>query len=432
MKTRTRIILSILSLIVYHWIATWAAYQSTLTGGYIGAQQLSNTDMSADLATMHMLGYVPFGMLILCLLSLLWIWWKPLKQYFMGIKEDGGNIPKALAVIGLTGLIAFQSTNAYAYYSTSDYAEWVQIAPNETAFFIPVEGANQTTQAKFESAEFLDKKKVAAKRVNIPHMKQPGSGTIRDYYVPSAILIVVDRKMVSRTFRGEDPNDPCGRGAKCFQVQTNEGIRMWVGVAVTATILEENAAKYLYRHGVIRYKVGDTNPENGEKFVSETITYAAEYEALPLDQVMDTNIHNEIQALLSQEFGKLSLHDALSQQAKIMDTVRTEITTRFVDVGITIQSIGYATPIVLPADIQASINAVISSKGTAEALGALRPVMDVRERQASIDVKEAWATAIRTDKLPKVQLPSFLVLSDGITKWFNTLFASWGNDDGKK
>ena len=42
---------------------------------------------------------------------------------------------------------------------------YVEIQPNETAFLIPLEEGTQDNQMKFESAEYLETMKVAAKRV---------------------------------------------------------------------------------------------------------------------------------------------------------------------------------------------------------------------------------------------------------------------------
>src|SRR3954464_12670843 len=49
-----------------------------------------------------------------------------------------------------------------------DRPEYVEIDTSESAFLIPLEG-DTTNQAAFQSVQFLEQKKVAAKRIQITH-----------------------------------------------------------------------------------------------------------------------------------------------------------------------------------------------------------------------------------------------------------------------
>jgi hypothetical protein len=47
--------------------------------------------------------------------------------------------------------------------------EYVEIGPSETAFLVSLEGNTKEAQGKLNSIEFLEKNKVQAKRIFIPH-----------------------------------------------------------------------------------------------------------------------------------------------------------------------------------------------------------------------------------------------------------------------
>jgi hypothetical protein len=420
MSTTFRFILSILAVIVYRALYYYISYATAISTSNQAVTQFSDNDVSSQLTFMSLTAHLPFVLFIAFLATLLWIWWGKISAVFKGTGA------KALVVASLATLLLINNGKAYAYYAQSDYAEWVNIGPNETAFFIPVEGANKSSQAQFDSADFLDKRKVAAKRIQIPHIQQANTSVIRNYYVPSAIVVKLDRSFISRTFKGNDPNDPCGKNSQCFSFESQEGVTMHVGVAVTAWIPEEKAATYLYRHGVVK----PTQDAQGHPMSPDAITYASVFEARPLSGVMETNIHNEIQALLSQEFGRYPFKDAVAKKVDIMNAVRTSIKQQFSDAGIEITSIGFATPLVFPTTISIAINSVIAAQHDAEALAATRTVMDVKAQQADIAVKYAIASAIEHDKLPK--LPTFMVLPESVFKWFSDTFAGWfGSNDNK-
>ena len=59
--------------------------------------------------------------------------------------------------------------------------------PNESAFWVPDIGDNRSQDA-FDSASYLEKNKIAAKRFLIPHqtLRGTGWGFWGDYYVPTA------------------------------------------------------------------------------------------------------------------------------------------------------------------------------------------------------------------------------------------------------
>ena len=81
-----------------------------------------------------------------------------------------------------------------------DKPEFVTIEASQTAFLIPLVG-DSTTQSAFESEELLIEAKVATKEIQIPHRwVQTGRRHWMGNWKPSATLIVVERKPVSRSW----------------------------------------------------------------------------------------------------------------------------------------------------------------------------------------------------------------------------------------
>jgi hypothetical protein len=140
-----------------------------LTLGTAAVGQLDNSD--AGFLYFTLINYL-FGGGILPLISLLAIllaiWWKPLKNVY---KEF-------LAVFLVIGLTAFFPSPSQAYYDQIDRAEFYEIGANQSAFLIPMVGANKDSQKQFGSVEYLNSNKVPAKRVQIPHVKADNTGAI--------------------------------------------------------------------------------------------------------------------------------------------------------------------------------------------------------------------------------------------------------------
>ena len=85
-----------------------------------------------------------------------------------------------------------------------DTPEFVTIEASQTAFLIPLVG-DSSDQASFESEEMLEQAKVATKEIQIPHRwVQTGRKNWQGDWRPSAKLIVVERKPVSRSWESGD------------------------------------------------------------------------------------------------------------------------------------------------------------------------------------------------------------------------------------
>ena len=282
---------------------------------------------------------------IVTLFAIFMVWFKPLK----------GLIAALTAALLL---FAFAPQQAEAYYSQSDYSENYFVLPNESAFFIPDVGDNKSSQASFGSEQYLSEKKIAAKRFEIPHTKLPNSGVWSNFYVPAGRLIIVDRTPVSREWvkqphRGTDKSD------QSFPCQSSEGLDITVGIAIGASVYEENAAKFLFRFGV--------NPPNGDRN-DPNVIFTSVYYGKSLAQVMDGPVRSRVQSLVCDQMTSRTLDDNNRDAAKIMEDIQKKVGDYMTSVGIVLDFIGWADTFNFDNAVQASIDRkYIASKDLAVA-----------------------------------------------------------------
>jgi hypothetical protein len=297
-----------------------------------------------------------------------------------------------------------------AYYSQTDYTEIIEILPNWSAFLIPEVGANKDTQGQFGSIEYLKSNKVAMKRVQIPHEKLEGTSVWKNYYVPAARCVIVDRTPYQREWVAS-PTKGTSTKNEGFCFESADSINVEAGVVIAAYVTEDNAPAFLYWFGV-RPPVGDPNDPN-TMFTS--IIYGRS-----LAEVMDTVVRGKVQAVMAREFGKYPLEVAIGKKAEIMGVVEKEVTDGFAKQGITISYLGLATSLNYDETVQKAINdRYIAMK--------MEPAIPVLLRQADIKVKEAFANALNKG-IP--QLPSFVVLPPSVIDLFTKMGTS--NSEVKK
>jgi hypothetical protein len=250
-----------------------------------------------------------------------------------------------LAVLALT-LTALSPRPAVAYYDKTDFTEAYTILPNESAFWIPDTGANRDNQSQLETEDYLKANKVAVKRFIVPHQKLSGSGGFFDFYVPAGRLIIVDRTPFSREWvsaphRGTSAKD------ESFPCQSKEGLNISVGVSIGASVLEANAAKYLYRFGVLA-PVGD---RSDPKTIFTSVFYSRK-----LAEVMDDVGRKKVQTLVCDEITSRTFDKANEEAVKVMEAVKQKATEYFAAVGITLDFIGWADTFTFDHDVQQAVN----------------------------------------------------------------------------
>ena len=189
-----------------------------------------------------------------------------------------------------------------------DKPEFVTIEASQTAFLIPLVG-DTSTQSAFESEELLSEAKVATKEIQIPHRwVQTGRKHWMGSWKPSATLIIVERKPVSRSWESGNSADA---STKAIFGETADQIGIYVGMNCTAMIEEKNAAKFLYR-----------------------------YNNTPLETVIDTDIKKLVEDRFNIETAKYTSTELGAKKGEIMEAVKDYVIPYFEEYGITITVLG--------------------------------------------------------------------------------------------
>lgn len=190
-----------------------------------------------------------------------------------------------------------------------DKPEFVTIEASQTAFLIPLVG-DSTTQSAFESEELLAEAKVATKEIQIPHRwVQTGRKHWIGEWKPSATLIVVERKPVSRSWESGDSTSTSAN--KAIFGETSDQIGIYVGMNCTAMIEEKDAAKFLYR-----------------------------YNNTPLETVIDTDIKKLVEDRFNIETAKYTSTELGAKKGEIVEAVKDYVIPYFKEYGITITVLG--------------------------------------------------------------------------------------------
>ena len=364
--------------------------------GPMATSQLQNSDSAyvfsqVGMSLINGVG-LPIGILLIGLIA---VWWGPTRKLFA-----------SLAIIGML----LCGGPGYAYYDIKDNPEFVEIQPQQTAVLIPVGGANKTSQAKFMSEEYLTENKVAAKRIQIPHVLVKTTWDQRDYYVPAAKLIIVDRTSFNKEWT-KDAHRGTSTRDEALRCESADSVNIATDITIAASIEEANAFKYLYYFGTGTLK----NPQDPASMFA-SVVYAR-----TLGDVMDTVGRGKVQAVLAREFGKLSTEDAIHKKADVIAAVEKEVKEYFAGKGITVEYIGYANSLTFDDPVQKAINdAYIATKkaAMAEAQAKMIPTLD---QLANIEMKKAVAVVAAKWNGQIPALPSWVILPESMGGWFSGL-----------
>lgn len=332
-----RCVTMVVAILVYGWVNFLLNPVATVLSGQIAGRQFEDSDVSYVISVWGMNFFSGLGIPFLVLLAILAaIWWKYLK---MGLTH-------LLAALLIVIVISTSGIPIQAYYDKYDYTEAYFILPNESAFYIPDVGANKASQAKFGSEEYLRENKIAAKRFIIPHTKLENSGLLSNYYVPAGRLIIVDRTPYNREWVSSSERGTSEKN-EAFPCQSKEGLNITVGVAIAASVFEDDAPKFLHRFGV--------NPPEGDRTKPEVI-FTSVFHGKSLKEVMDTVIRNKVQALACSEFTIRTFDESNAQSALIMTAIKTHVDTYMKSVGITLDYVGWSDTFSFDHSVQEAIN----------------------------------------------------------------------------
>ncbi len=392
-----RVLATLAALVVYSGATYMFRPVATIVAGGAAAKQFQDSDAASLTAAWigGALSGAGVALTVALVIALFLIWRAPISKA-MGRAS-------ALALLLGAALAGGHSDRASAFADTTDKTEAYTILPNESAFFIPDVGANKESQTQFDSEAYLQDKKIAVKRFVIPHQKLAGSGgtswvsTGWDIYVPTGRLIIVDRSPFSREWVAAHDRGTSAKN-ESIPCQSREGVNITVGVAIGASVSEENAAKYLYHFGVL--PPTDVNGRLLDRSAPQTI-FASVYYSRRLSDVMDDVGRKRVQTLICNEIAARTFDEANDQAVKIMDGVKKTATDYFASVGITLDFIGWGDTFTFDADVQKAVN----DKRNAQ---ALKDVLPVLQALAQLKVQEGMGNGLSTKGLPIVVTPGML------------------------
>lgn len=192
--------------------------------------------------------------------------------------------------------------------------EYVEVNTSETAFVIPFEGDGKD-QARFDSEAYLEQRKVAAKRIEIPHRwNQTGRelfGIPNGQWIDTVRVIKVDRSPVTRQWGVNHEEGKAQAHGNPLWLQSSDNISFSIGFNCTAFIHETNAAKFLYW-----------------------------YKGDQLEKVMDTEIKARYQQAASHISSTRKMDDLKAQTPDIVKSIEQDVIPFFAERGITITTIG--------------------------------------------------------------------------------------------
>lgn len=281
-----------------------------------------------------------------------------------------------------------------------DKPEFKNIEASQTAFLVPLIG-DTSDQGAFDSEELLLETKVATKEIQIPHRwVQTGRRHWQGEWRPSATLIVVERKPVSRSWEsGESTADSSN---KAIFGETADNIGIYVGMNCTAMIEEKDAAKFLYR-----------------------------YNNTPLETIIDTDIKKMVEDRFNIEAALVMSTDLGVKKGEIMEKVKNYVVDYFKDYGITITVLGLKEGISFEnPEIQKALDAKFASEQEL--------VIQQNKNEAAIAKAQAEAEAVII--AAKAQAEANETLAKSITdaileqmyyeKWDGKLPNVYGADGG--
>jgi len=238
------------------------------------------------------------------------------------------------------------------------------IKPNETAFVISVEGATKSGQKQFMSVEFLNQAKVATKRIYLPQRKiSTGRMWYAYSYIPTVDVIKVDRSPVTREWTA-DTKTGTTKSNQSLWVESKDSIGFGVGLNVTAMILEEDAAMFLYN-----------------------------YAGKSLSAIVDNNVRGRANAILSREFANHTLETGRDKKNEIIDKVERETVSYFKSMGVTISNVGLAEGLVYEdKEIQNKINENFTAEMDIQ-IKKNKRLSQAETNKMNIEVADADATA---------------------------------------
>ena len=195
----------------------------------------------------------------------------------------------------------------------------VDVDTAETPFVIELEDANK--QATLKSKDFLKKKMVVSRRIEVPYRwKQEGYMMNYGRYIPSARVIIVDRQPTTREWTANAKGKDLG-----IWVESSDSVGFSTGISITARI-EDNDDAVLFLHNC---------PPQKTRTVQKY-----EVSVTDLSSIMDGEIRTRIQSVFAEEAARYTMDDLRNKKREILEAVKDDVVPFFAERGITITTIG--------------------------------------------------------------------------------------------
>jgi hypothetical protein len=232
----------------------------------------------------------------------------PLSQYGINPKTKQLKMKRLLSIIAVIAAVTLSSCRP------PNIPKIESIAPNETAFLVPLTG-DKSAQVKFDSESFLEQNKVSVGRVEIPQTwRSTGRMWWTGEYIPLVALIKVDRAPVTTQWEpSEDKDGNAIRkpGDNSVWIESKDSVGFSIGFNVSAYIKAENASKFLYM-----------------------------YAGRSLKDVLNTEVHGRVLEVAQAFASTLALDKLREQKGEMSLQIQKDVTTFFAERGISVTNIG--------------------------------------------------------------------------------------------
>jgi hypothetical protein len=384
-----RVVGTVATTLLYGWGMMAYTPHATLITGQAAGRQLDNTDAGYLTAvnTMNFFSAIGTIMTVLFIGILACIWFKPVRN---AIKKVSPTLAVLLAVAGASLL---GTTDSRAFFEKVDRTEIYPILPNQSAFWIPEVGAVKDKQVQVDSEAFLNENKVQLNRFQIPHQKLAGSAGNSvfsgwDYFVPAGRLIIVDRTPFSREWVDAQERGTSAR-KEGFPCQSKEGLNITIGVALGASVSQANAAKYLFRFGVLAPK-GEVRGAADSVESDGKIIFTSVYYSRSVQNVMDDFGRKKILELICDQITSRTF-DKVNEDAKLIkDTAAKQTVDFFAGYGITIDFMGWADTFSFDKEVQDAVNRLYIAKQDEDIGRRLQPYTEVIKALAQAQAQRSF------------------------------------------
>jgi SPFH domain / Band 7 family len=336
---------------------------------------------------MNVFGAIGTIMTVLFVGVLASIWFKPMRDAIRNVSQ------RLTVLLAVGGALLIGTTDGRAFFEKVDRTEIYPILPNQSAFWIPEVGAVKDKQVQVDSEAFLNENKVQLNRFQIPHQKLAGSAGNSifagwDYFVPSGRLIIVDRTPFSREWV-DSPERGTSTKKEGFPCQSKEGLNITIGVALGASVSQANAAKYLFRFGVLppRGEVKGTadSVENDGRIIFTSVYYSRS-----VQNVMDDFGRKKILELICDQITSRTFDKANEEAKLIKDTAAKQIVDFFAGYGITIDFMGWADTFTFDKEVQDAVNRLYIAKQDEDIGRRLQPYTEVIKALAQAQAQRSF------------------------------------------